>query len=168
MQCVPADFSAMHDGHIMVTTAMFGAIVVCILFVIMGTSLAKDIRPFKRAETGTPEEYFSTHLEGVRKDVECTFGILKKRWRILNNGFFHRDMVICEKIFITCCWLNNFMLDVMERTNVRVGRGAPIGVDGIWLSGTTVGRIHSGCSRCQNLSLFHVSVDQAQRLGRCF
>ena len=25
----------------------------------------------------------------------------------------------------------------MERTNVRVGRGAPIGVDGIWLSGTT-------------------------------
>ena len=29
------------------------------------------------------------------------------------------------------------MLDVMERTNVRVGCGAPIGVDGIWLSGTT-------------------------------
>ncbi len=29
------------------------------------------------------------------------------------------------------------MLDVMERTNVRVGRGAPIGVDRIWLSGST-------------------------------
>jgi hypothetical protein len=127
MQCVPADFSVMHNGHIMVTTAMFGAIVVCILFVIMGTSLAKDIRPFKRAETGTPEEYFSMHLEEVRNYVECTFGILKKKWRILNNGFFHREMVICEKIFITCCWLNNFMLDVTESTNVRVGCGAPIG-----------------------------------------
>ncbi len=29
------------------------------------------------------------------------------------------------------------MLDVMERTNVRVGHGAPIGVDRIWFSGTT-------------------------------
>jgi hypothetical protein len=78
------------------------------------------------------------HLVGVWKDVECTFGIQKKRWWILNNGFFHREMEICEKIFITCCWLNNFlMLDVMERTNVRVGHGAPISVDGIWLSGTT-------------------------------
>ena len=27
------------------------------------------------------------------------------------------------------------MLDVMEITNVRVGRGAPMGDDGIWLSG---------------------------------
>ena len=27
------------------------------------------------------------------------------------------------------------MLDLMERTNVLVGRGAPIGDDGIWLSG---------------------------------
>jgi len=35
-------------------------------------------------------------------------------------------------------WLNNFLLeDVMERSNVRVGRGAPIDYDGIWLSGMT-------------------------------
>ena len=27
------------------------------------------------------------------------------------------------------------MLDLMERTNVRVGRGSPMGDDGIWLSG---------------------------------
>ncbi len=95
------------------------------------------ICPFKCAETGTSEDYFSTHLEGIWKDVECTFEILKKRWRILNKGFYHHDIRICKKIFITCCWMNNFMLDVMERTNVRVGRGAPLGFDGIWLSGTT-------------------------------
>jgi hypothetical protein len=95
------------------------------------------ICPFKRTDIGSPKEYFSMHLEGVRKDVECTFGILKKRWRILNNGFFHREMEICKKIFVTFCWLNNFMLEVMERTNVRVGRVAPICVDGIWLSGPT-------------------------------
>ena len=27
------------------------------------------------------------------------------------------------------------MLDPMERTNVRVGHGSPMGDDGIWLSG---------------------------------
>ena len=30
------------------------------------------------------------------------------------------------------------MLDQMERNTVRVGRGAPIGTDGIWLDGNTV------------------------------
>ena len=40
-----------------------------------------------------------------------------------------------DKIFVTYCCLNNFMLDLMERTNVRVGRGSPMGDDGIWLSG---------------------------------
>ena len=54
---------------------------------------------------------------------------------MLNNGFFQRDMEKCEKIFVTCCCLNNFMLDLMEQTNVRVGRGSPMGDDGIWLSG---------------------------------
>ena len=38
---------------------------------------------------------------------------------------------------MTCCCLNNFLLDQMERTNVRVGRGLPIGDDGIWLDGHT-------------------------------
>lgn len=73
----------------------------------------------------------------MRKDVECTFGILKKRWRVLNNGFFYRDINICEKIFVTCCCLNNFLVDQMERSNIRVGCGGPIGDDGIWLDGHT-------------------------------
>jgi hypothetical protein len=29
------------------------------------------------------------------------------------------------------------MLDLMERNQVRVGRGAPIGSDGVWLDGNT-------------------------------
>jgi hypothetical protein len=93
------------------------------------------ICPFTRRSNSSPEGYFSTNIESVRKDMECTFGIIKKRWRILNNGFYQRDIVKCDKIFVTCCCLNNFMLDLMERTNVRVGRGAPMGDDGIWLSG---------------------------------
>ena len=36
---------------------------------------------------------------------------------------------------MTCCWLNNFLLDLMERLNVHIGRGGPVGDDGVWLSG---------------------------------
>ncbi len=68
--------------------------------------------------------------------MECTFGILKKRWRILNNGLEYRDIHVCEKIFVTCCCLHNFLLDQqMERGCHRVGRGCPIGDDGIFLDG---------------------------------
>jgi hypothetical protein len=96
------------------------------------------ICPFTRTKKSMPEGYFSTNLESVRKDMECTFGIIKKRWQVLNNGFYHHDIIICEKIFVTCCCMNNYMLDQMVRTNVRVGRGAPMGKDGIWLSGENV------------------------------
>ena len=45
-----------------------------------------------------------------------------------------RDIIFFEKIFVTCCCLQNFLLDIMVRHNVRVGRGYPIGDDGLWLS----------------------------------
>ncbi len=76
-------------------------------------------------------------MESVRKDVECTFGILKKRWQTLNNGLNYA-ITTYERVFNACCCLHNFMLDQMERNQVRVGRGALIGSDGVWLDGNTV------------------------------
>ncbi len=70
--------------------------------------------------------------------MECTFGILKKRWQVLNDGLDYCDINRCEKIVNACCRLNNLMLDQMERNFVRIGRGSPIGTDGIWLDGNTV------------------------------
>ncbi len=93
------------------------------------------ICPFTRVDIGSAQGYFTTHLEGIRKDIECTFRILKKRWQILNNGFFYRQVKVCEKFFVMCCWLHNFLLDLMDRTNINLSRGAPIGNDGLWLSG---------------------------------
>ena len=69
--------------------------------------------------------------------MECTFGILKKRWRVLNNGILFRDIDVCDKVFTTCYCLHKFLLNLMERHNVRVGRGGPLENDGIWLSGNT-------------------------------
>ncbi len=57
---------------------------------------------------------------------------------MLNHGFKHREMEQCEKIFIACCVRHNFLLDQMVRNSMRVGRGYPIGDDGLWLDGNTV------------------------------
>ena len=81
-----------------------------------------SICPYESARIDTMEGYFSTNLESVRKDVECVFGILKKRWKILDHGFQYRSVAICEKIFFTCCCLHNTMLDQMatRKNDVRV------------------------------------------------
>jgi hypothetical protein len=55
------------------------------------------ICPFTWTSNSSPEGYFSTNIEIVRKDVECTFGIIKKRWRILNNRFYQCDIVNVTK-----------------------------------------------------------------------
>lgn len=41
--------------------------------------------PLKQPST-YPELRFSDWLESMRKDVECTFGILKGRFRLLKTG----------------------------------------------------------------------------------
>jgi hypothetical protein len=98
------------------------------------------ICPHMRSETnGEYEKCFSANLESVRKDVECVFGILKGRFSYLDHGFKHRRILICEKVFVTCCVLHNMMLDEMVREPPppRVGRGCRMPNDGMWLDGPT-------------------------------
>jgi hypothetical protein len=57
---------------------------------------------------------------------------------VLNHGFKQRDIVKCQHIFIACCVLHNFLLDLMVRNHMRVGCGYPINNDGLWLDGHTV------------------------------
>ena len=72
--------------------------------------------------------------------MECTFGIMKKRWKIRNNRLLYRDIKVCEKIFITCSCLHNMLVkDIkMNHSDTHVGRGAPLGKDGIYLDGHTI------------------------------
>jgi len=98
-----------------------------------------SICPYAGCENLSLKGFFSTNLESVRKDVECTFGILKKRWQVLYDGLDdYCDINNYQRIFNACCCLNNLMLDQMERNTVRVGRDAPVGTDGIWLDGNTL------------------------------
>ena len=54
-----------------------------------------SICPYLHADKSSMEGHFSSNLESVRKDVECVFGILKKRWKVLDHGFkflFYGDL----------------------------------------------------------------------------
>jgi hypothetical protein len=50
---------------------------------------------------------WTTMLESTRKDIECTFGILKKRFTILTSGIRFFDTEKADKVFLVCCILHN-------------------------------------------------------------
>jgi Plant transposon protein len=68
--------------------------------------------PPKKDPSTFGELKFSEMLESMRKDVECTFGILKGRWRYLKTGMRIHDIEGMDNIWCTCCALHNMLLDV--------------------------------------------------------
>lgn len=56
--------------------------------------------------------FWSEWVESVRKDVECTFGILKSRFRILKNPFQSHGLQTLEDVFFVCCMIHNILLIV--------------------------------------------------------
>ncbi|CAN0441290.1 unnamed protein product, partial [Pylaiella littoralis] len=52
---------------------------------------------------------FSKRLESVRKDVECFFGILKIRFRILKLAMTYQEQERIDYVFFTCCILHNML-----------------------------------------------------------
>ena len=93
------------------------------------------IFPYKHEPASSWKGLFSTKIESIRKDVECVFRIIKKRWKILDYGIRFSNMQVVEKVFTVCCMLHNNMLSEMEsrESDVRVGRGTPLEGGGIWL-----------------------------------
>jgi hypothetical protein len=72
---------------------------------------ATTIPPFK-STTSLKEYHWSEWLESMRKDVECTFGILKGCWRILKNGVRVHGHEATDMVWKTCCALHNWLLEV--------------------------------------------------------
>jgi Plant transposon protein len=57
------------------------------------------------------DRLWSEWVESTRKDVECTFGILKSRWRFLRNGIVLKNQISTGYAFFTCCILHNLILE---------------------------------------------------------
>jgi DDE superfamily endonuclease len=69
------------------------------------------------------EQRFSEWIESFRKDAECTFGILKGRFRVLKTGIRLDGPVAADRVWLTCCALHNFLLeeDGLEEWNGELG-----------------------------------------------
>ena len=67
--------------------------------------------PPLKGYTSMAEYRFSKWIESLRKDVECTFGILKGRFRILKTGIPLHGIEAADNIWLTCCALHNFILE---------------------------------------------------------
>ena len=65
--------------------------------------------PLKQTLEADAAEW-SKRLESVRKNVECTFGILKKRFRILRLPFLKHNPEHIDDVFRACCALHNILL----------------------------------------------------------
>ena len=53
---------------------------------------------------------FSEWLESMRKQVECSFGIMKQRFSTLRHGIRLSSIKRCDQIWITCCAIHNMLL----------------------------------------------------------
>ncbi len=62
--------------------------------------------------SNTDNIWWSKWIELMRKDVECTFGILIGQWRILKTGVWIYGVDNDDKIWSTCCALHNWLLNV--------------------------------------------------------
>jgi hypothetical protein len=60
-------------------------------------------------------------VESMCKDVECTFGILKGRWRILKAVVCIHGVNSVDYIWLTCCALHNWLLDIDGMNEIWVG-----------------------------------------------
>ena len=69
------------------------------------------VPPFKNTNF-RDEIRWSEWLESMRKDVECAFGILKGRWRILKTGVRLHSVKSVDRIWLTCCALHNMLLEI--------------------------------------------------------
>ena len=51
-------------------------------------------------------------IASMKKHVECAFGILKGRWRVLRYGIKLWGINNTNKIWLTCCALHNWLLEI--------------------------------------------------------
>ena len=75
---------------------------------------------FSCVEPFSPRANWSHRVGSVRKDSECTFGVLKARFRVLTSRMYRRKAADVGNLFKVCCCLHNM---IMRARDVRPGTG---------------------------------------------
>mmetsp|Transcript_1820 Transcript_1820/g.4132 ORF Transcript_1820/g.4132 Transcript_1820/m.4132 type:complete len:173 (-) Transcript_1820:1203-1721(-) len=66
------------------------------------------IPPYKHQVDGTKaKRWWSKWVESLRKDVECSFGIMKKRFQSIKNRSRYHNKETLETVFFCCAILHN-------------------------------------------------------------
>ena len=76
-------------------------------------------KPFPEATRERDEIAFNKELTTVRVSMECAFGILKSRWRILGKRFDCSSINFAVKIAVACAVLHNFCIMNGDEWNDR-------------------------------------------------
>jgi hypothetical protein len=63
-----------------------------------------------KSSSSLDELKWSTRLESVRKDVECFFGRLKIRFRILRSRILFHKQKCVDNVFVAACIMHNMLL----------------------------------------------------------
>ena len=66
-------------------------------------------KPYPEGTRDPGEIRFNKVLSSARVVVECAFGILKSRWRIL-HAIEERNIAAVSKIIVACAVLHNFCI----------------------------------------------------------
>lgn len=79
---------------------------------------------------------FSKWLESVRKDVECFFGRLKGRFRLLKLPIMMRTPKEVDNVFYTCCILHNMLhaFDGLHEMEADVHWAGQDGLHSAWVA----------------------------------
>ncbi|XP_021709704.1 putative nuclease HARBI1 [Aedes aegypti] len=72
--------------------------------------LRNIVRPFPRSQLTTSIEYFNSRLSRARKCVECAFGIMNAKWRILWKPI-ETSPNLADDIVKCICILHNVIID---------------------------------------------------------
>lgn len=68
------------------------------------------LKPFGGKNLPIDHENFNNRLSRARKTIECTFGILTSKWRILSKPI-ETDILVADNIIKCVCVLHNTILD---------------------------------------------------------
>lgn len=73
--------------------------------------LVNLLKPYKKNVLSFDEEMFNKRLLRMRKSVECAFGILFAKWRLLST-IIETDVAVTEDIIKCICLLHNVIIDL--------------------------------------------------------